>query len=227
MSKRTWSKIISFAALLGLCVYVLSTDRAAVLLSGDIDRIRELFGGNHLMLRIITLLLMVIQNLFTVIPLILLITLNVTLFGFWDGYLWSWLTSIAGGIVSFAASRFWFQDFFLRKINHKWKEQVEQGGFIMVFAGRVIPFIPTSAINIASGISSVKFRHFVSGTILGNAIFFFVMALIPLGIMTLETETLAGLTAAAAVLAVLAAAWFVNRRRRRKQKHAADEHVSS
>ncbi|MCT8136694.1 TVP38/TMEM64 family protein [Anaerobacillus sp. CMMVII] len=136
----------------------------------------------------IMLVMMVIQNSFTIIPLIVLITVNIMLFGFFYGVIWSWITSIIAAAIIFIGVRYYFQDFLLKRINTGFKEKIEENGLLFVFVGRVFPFIPTSMVNIAAGVSSIHFKDFLIATSAGNLLFFFVLGLIPLGIVTLEVD---------------------------------------
>lgn len=186
---KRWIKIASFALIIVLLIAMLTTDALSPFLSGDAEALRHASDGHVSLFLFFTMILMIIQNLFTVIPLILLISVNVSLFGFSNGYVWSWFTSIVGGVVSFLAARYWFQEFFTRWVSAKYREKIESNGFLVVFVGRIFPFVPTSVVNIAAGLSSIGMRPFVYGTILGNMIYFFVLALLPLGIMSVHIES--------------------------------------
>lgn len=181
-------KLVSFAVIVVLLVALLNTDVLSPLLSGDSQALQQTSHGNMSLLLLFTLCLMIVQNLFTVIPLVLLISVNVSVFGFSGGYMWSWFTSIIGGVVSFLAARYWFQQFFTKWVKKDLREKIESNGFLVVFMGRVFPFVPTSVVNIAAGLSSITLKPFVYGTILGNMIYFFILALIPLGLMSVSIE---------------------------------------
>lgn len=155
---------------------------------GDIDSILNSLEGNIIYKLIFTFVAMIIQNSFTIIPLLLLITINISLFGFINGFLWSWFTSVIAGVVVFLAVRYRFQDKLLKKITPNVIEKVERNGFLYVFEARIIPFVPTSFVNILAGISSIKFKPFFFGTLFGNFIYFFVLSLIPLGVLSLDID---------------------------------------
>ncbi|MFB3168132.1 VTT domain-containing protein [Neobacillus sp. 179-C4.2 HS] len=142
-----------------------------------------------------TFIIMVIQNSFTIIPLIIIITINYALFGFFNGLLWSWVTSIIAAGIWFFGSRYFFNDWVQKKTNPELLSKMEQNGLLFVFQARIIPFVPTSLINILSGLSSIKFKHFLVGTMFGNLIFFFVLSLIPAGLMegNMEQNILLGI----------------------------------
>ncbi|WNF35030.1 VTT domain-containing protein [Bacillaceae bacterium IKA-2] len=157
-------------------------------LQGDLEEIQLLLNENIVSILFITLVMMVLQNSFTIIPLILLITLNIMLFGFIYGILWSWMTSIIAAVIVFISVRYFFQDLLLKRINEAFKEKIEKNGLLFVFIGRIFPFMPTSMVNIIAGVSSIQFIHFLIATSVGNLLFFSLLGLIPLGIVTLEVD---------------------------------------
>ncbi len=182
-------KIIPILFLVLVTAFILlNKDLLALIIKNDFEGIILLLNENLLGLLFVTLLLMIIQNTFTVIPLLLLITINYSLFGFFYGYLWSWFTSIIAAILVFYVVRFCLVELLQTKISAKLKIKVDYNGTLPVFLGRIFPFVPTSLVNIASGIGSVKFKHFLIGTMLGNLIYFFCLSLIPLGFVSLQVE---------------------------------------
>lgn len=136
----------------------------------------------------LTLVMMTIQNTFTIIPLILLISMNIAIFGFVYGVLWSWVTSVIAATIVFLIVRYFWQDILHEKVTPKVKEKIEENGFMYIFVARTFPFVPTSMINIIAGASSIRFKHFILATTFGNLIYFIALGLIPLGIVTLEVD---------------------------------------
>ncbi|MCQ6274924.1 TVP38/TMEM64 family protein [Bacillus sp. V3B] len=176
-----WLKFISFICTIAVIIFIIfQTDWFQVMKSGEFDLIVK---ENLFFTMIITLLIMIIQNTFTIIPLILVITVNYTLFGFVNGFLWSWFTSIIGAVLIFMGSRYLFQGWIIKKTNKELLSKIEKSGLLFVFQARIMPFIPTSLINILGGISSIHFKSFIIGTVFGNFIYFFLLTLIPAGLM--------------------------------------------
>jgi uncharacterized membrane protein YdjX (TVP38/TMEM64 family) len=202
LALNTRLKLISFALILTLLILTLKTDTFSILLSGDPEALKDLSHGSIFMLLLFTLLLMTIQNMFTIIPLLLLISVNVSIFGFIQGYIWSWLISIAGAVISFLITRYWFQTFFTKYVNNEFKQKIEEKGFWFVFIGRILPFMPTSVVNIAAGISSIRFKKFLYATLLGNMIYFLLLSFISQGILSIPWESL--LYASIAVVGLIA-----------------------
>jgi uncharacterized membrane protein YdjX (TVP38/TMEM64 family) len=172
-----------------------NTETFRLLRSGDLDSIIMSLKHTTFSKFFFTFIIMVIQNSFTIVPLIIIITINYALFGFFNGLIWSWLTSIIAAGIWFLGSRYFFNDWVQKKTDPKLLSKMEQNGLIFVFQARIIPFVPTSLINILSGLSSIKFKHFMVGTMFGNIIFFFVLSLIPAGLMegNMEQNILLGI----------------------------------
>ncbi len=155
-------------------------------LDGNVRYVRSILEGNMLYAYLFMLLIMIIQNSFTIIPLILVITINLALFGFLQGFLWSWFTSVAAAYIICVCVRFIFKNKVIKRFNPEHIEKIEQNAFKYVFQARVFPFVPTSFINILAGLSSVYYKPFVLATALGNFIYFFVLALIPAGLLSAD-----------------------------------------
>ena len=180
----TWRNVLLLLIVLGMVVFLQNTLLFDTLLEGDIQKIKEFVGNNQFVILLFSTFIMIIQNTFTIIPLILVISLNVTFFGFLFGFLWSWFTSILAAIVIFFFVRYVFQAFLLNKVDEKLVKKVETQGFYYVFGARILPFVPTSLVNILAGVSTIKFSNFIFGTLLGNFIYFFILSLIPAGLLS-------------------------------------------
>ncbi len=133
-----------------------------------------------------SLFIMIIQNSFTIIPLLFVITLNYYLFGFFYGFIWSWFSSILAAMIIFLAVRYWFQEIVPAKKYVDLLKRMETRGIYYVIYGRIFPFFPTSILNIIAGISMISFKSFIIGTAIGNFFYFFILALIPLGLFSME-----------------------------------------
>jgi uncharacterized membrane protein YdjX (TVP38/TMEM64 family) len=184
----TWRNVFLLLIVLGMVVLLQDTILFDIILDGDIQKIKRFIGDNQLIILLFSTFVMLLQNTFTIIPLLLVITINVTFFGFLFGFLWSWFTSILAAIVIFFLVRYLFQDFLLNKVDEKLVEKVENKGFLYVFEARILPFVPTSLVNILAGVSTIKFSNFLLGTLLGNFIYFFILSLIPAGLLSSTTN---------------------------------------
>ncbi|MGE6379513.1 TVP38/TMEM64 family protein [Peribacillus muralis] len=208
-------KLLTLIVLLGIVIFILiNAELFTLVWKSDLESVIGILKENLSLTFLVTFVLMFVQNSFTIIPLILLLTINVTIFGFLYGYLWSWFSSVVASGLIFYAARNWFQDLLLKKLDKKWQESVVEHGFMYVFTGRVFPLIPTSLINLAAGVSSVTFKDFLVATTLGNLIYFFFLSLIPYGLLTVEMNQYT-----LAALALLFLLFFVIYKRVKKKKN--------
>lgn len=185
-SQKQWVLIGGFLFL--ILFFLFNQDLISILLSGDVDKAKIFLDKNMGYALFFMALVMIIQNSFTVFPLILVITINIALFGFVNGFLWSWFTSVIASIIVFYGVRYIFQSMIIHKFNTKIIEKVDANGFTYVFQARLFPFVPTSLVNILSGLSTIRIIPFTVATAIGNLIYFFVLALIPAGILSTDLD---------------------------------------
>ena len=213
-----WKHFFATIAILLFVIYFDSITESEVfsaVMAGDIQSIRSFVSDSWLYAYGFMLFIMIIQNSFTIIPLILVITINIALFGFLKGFLWSWFSSVAAGVLIFLAVRYLFSDYTSGKVSSRQLSRIEERGFAYVFSARVMPFIPTSLINILGGLSSIGLKSFTIGTALGNFIYFFLLALVPAGIMSsgMNHYLLGGM-----VIAFLIVFYWIGRNRGRRNR---------
>ncbi len=163
-------RVIGYIAVV-LCLFFLLKMSGLTVADLTPETIRALAHNNILLICLIMLVIMILQNLFTFIPLVLVIATNITLFGFWHGYLYGCLCSVIGSTLIFLSIRHLFHDAFSNSTATKYHEKIEKNGFLFVLSGRILPFIPTNLINIASGLSTIKTSHFMVATTIGNMVY--------------------------------------------------------
>ncbi len=169
-------------------VWVVQTEWFSIFKSGDIEGIQQFLQEEIFSILFITLVLMLIQNLFTLIPIVGIIVINIALFGFVNGYLWSLASSMIGGLVAFIVFRYWFQSLLIHKVKKEHLEKLEQNGFIFVLLLRIIPFIPSSLINLTGGVSSIRIAPFLTATFIGNALYLLLLSFIANGLLSAKIE---------------------------------------
>ena len=203
INKITHKNWLVWGGLLLLLIFlVLNRQIITLLVNRDVEAIQDFLDDNLLYAYMFMLVIMILQNSFTVFPLLLVITINITLFGFIDGFLWSWISSVIAAIFVFYAVRYLFQERLIEKFKPELLEQIESNGFAYVFQARIFPLVPTSLVNILAGLSTVRFRPFILATTIGNFIYFFILALIPAGLVSEKVnETLIWVILVSAILA--------------------------
>lgn len=153
-----------------------------------VDTVLTAANHNMFLILIIMLLIMVLQNLFTFIPLVLVITINISILGFWLGYLYSCFCSVIASTLIFLSIRYLFSGSFSNSMFRKFNEKVEKNGFRFVLVSRILPFLPTNLINIVSGLSSMKITHFIAATTIGNMIYGLVLSTASFSVITMFSK---------------------------------------
>lgn len=139
------------------------------------------------------------------------------LFGLWAGAALSLAGALVGAIISFGVGRLLGRKSVDRLIHGRLARVdalLDDRGLSAVLVVRLVPLVPFTAINYASGLSGVRFRHYVLGSVLGML----PGSLAYAALGAFGTKPL-GLVAAGSVLVVLVvggswwARWLAARRR--------------
>jgi uncharacterized membrane protein YdjX (TVP38/TMEM64 family) len=199
-------KIVSFIFIVIIAMVIFTSDISKLIINGDIEGLQDYVDGNIWQMLLFTFLVMLFQNFITVIPLILLVTINITLFGFVYGYLWSLASSVAAGSIVFLLTRYWLQNWLVSKVKLSILQRIEKYGFLYVLGCRIIPIMPSNLINMTAGASTIRYGHFFLATLIGNLLFLGAVAGVTFGFMKAGWETavlLAVLTAVCGIVLII------------------------
>ena len=100
--------------------------------------------------------------------------LNLTggaIFGLWWGILWTSIAAVIAAVVAFIFTRTVGREIIARKLAGRWQAmdaEMHQSGLFYMFAIRLLPIIPYGLVNFAAGLTSIRFRDYLLGTILGT-----------------------------------------------------------
>ncbi len=100
--------------------------------------------------------------------------LNLTggaIFGLWFGTLWTSIAAITAAMVSFAYSRSFAPKVLVKKFGSSCRvmdAELLRGGVFYIFAIRLLPIIPYGLVNFVAGLTSVSFKDYFLGTVLGT-----------------------------------------------------------
>ena len=119
-------------------------------------------------------LLMVVESIIPILPLAAFITLNFLAFGNILGFLISWICTIIGCFLSFWMFDKGFKNIFEKKLRNKevvnkFMKIIDNIKFEQLVTLLAIPFTPAFAINIAAGLSEMKYSKYLKALILGKA----------------------------------------------------------
>ncbi len=156
--------------------------------------------------------------------------LNLTggaIFGPWLGTLWTSIAAVIAAVVAFAFTRTVGREMVAQKLSGHWQAmdaQMRQGGLFYMFAIRLLPLIPYGLVNFAAGLTSIRFRDYLLGTMLGTVpgVLPFVM-LGSFGLRAIRTGDVLPLIGALALTGLLVgtATWY--RRCRQSPQQALEE----
>ncbi|MGB3655540.1 MAG: TVP38/TMEM64 family protein [Rivularia sp. (in: cyanobacteria)] len=100
--------------------------------------------------------------------------LNLTggaIFGLWFGTLWTSIAAITAAMVSFTYSRSFARKALVKKFASSCRAmdaELLRGGVFYIFAIRLLPIIPYGLVNFVAGLTSVSFKDYFLGTVLGT-----------------------------------------------------------
>ncbi len=161
-------------------------------------------------------------------------TLNLAggaIFGPWLGTFWTAVAAIIAAVVSFAFTRTIGREWAAKKLAGRWQAmdaELRQGGLFYMFAIRLLPLIPYGIVNFTAGLTSIQFKDYFWGTVLGTVPGILPFVLIgSFGLKALQTGDILPLMGAFALTGSLvgAATWY--RRRRMNPQKALLEYEQS
>lgn len=121
---------------------------------------------------LVSFALMILQAIIAPLPAFLITFANASLFGaFWGGAL-SWVSAMAGAALCFFIARALGRDA-VEKLTGKSVLQSMDGFFTRygkhtILICRLLPFVPFDPVSYAAGLTSMRFRHFMLATGLGQ-----------------------------------------------------------
>lgn len=92
------------------------------------------------------------------------------IFGVAWGTIYNILASNLGATLAFFMARYFGRDFISRFMKGRveaFDEKVASHGFRFIFTLRLIPLIPFNGLNLGSGLSKIKYRDYLLGSVLG------------------------------------------------------------
>lgn len=92
------------------------------------------------------------------------------LFGFWGGLALNLVGAVLGAVAGFLAARRWGRERLEKRLHPKLaglNGQMAESGFFCLFFLRFAGVFPFSAVNYTAGLSRIRLRDFVGGTVAG------------------------------------------------------------
>ena len=146
-------------------------DMIAVMSSIDVEQARRYILSFGLWAPFVSFLMMLMQAVFAPLPAFIITFANASIFGWWQGALLSWTSSMVASALCFLIAR-----------NFRWlpgkivaEQQLKQfddffrkhGQYAILFS-RLLPFVSFDFVSYAAGLTSMKMRHFLLATGVGQ-----------------------------------------------------------
>jgi uncharacterized membrane protein YdjX (TVP38/TMEM64 family) len=144
------------------------------MLNGWIESLLESTSLSGFYVLILTVPLAIVQGILGIFPFSILIVLNISAMGLFDGLLTSWLMSILVANIVFLCCRSFFSEWFNRKIKRKegrfekWEKYFDLYGVWTLILLRTLPIIPNNVISLMASVSSIKPVPYFISSIIGN-----------------------------------------------------------
>jgi uncharacterized membrane protein YdjX (TVP38/TMEM64 family) len=103
------------------------------------------------------------------------------IFGMWWGLLWSLAGSTLSAVFIFFLSRYILHDFVTNSLKGRYPsvdKMLEGRGWSFVLFLRMIPVLPFDLVSCFAGVSHIKFRDFLVGTLIGEVPGAFVLVML-------------------------------------------------
>jgi len=145
----------------------------------------------------------------------MLVTAAIIAFGPIEGSLLAWVASLASASLGFWVGHLAGAERLSRidaKLIQKLSHAVRRNGFMTSLVVRLVPTGPAILVNLAAGVSRMKYAHFVSGTAIGIIPKIIVVALISQGVISGLSGSLMAIGFAALALVAIGLSWVARKR---------------
>ena len=175
-------KLILFVAAL----FILWTMREPLAIAwewfSDRDAVTASMDRTGIWSSLILFILFVLQVFLAFIPGQALMVACGYLYGFWGGFLLSWLSLVAGGEAAFVLARRYGRSFADKWISPdvlaRWDKAADGQGIGFYTLALVLPLVPNDAMCYVAGLGKITSRRFLIANILGRGLASFITVLI-------------------------------------------------
>ena len=124
-----------------------------------------------------------IEALIPALPLIVFVLANAVAFGFWLGFLYSWLGSVMGALLVFFIIRHFGRSRFFSFVNKHEKVRkamgwIERKGLAPILVKFFFTFTPSALINVVAGLSRISVKQFGLALAFGKLVMIFILTYI-------------------------------------------------
>ncbi len=140
--------------------------------SGDFKVLRNFVESYGPYAVLISFLLMILQSIAAPLPAFLITFANANLFGWWQGAILSWVSSMVGAAICFFIARILGRDVVEKLTSKTGIKQIDdffkKHGRMSILIARLLPFISFDIVSYAAGLTSMSFGGFIVATGIGQ-----------------------------------------------------------
>ena len=127
------------------------------------------------------------------LPLFVFVIANAIAFGFWTGFVLSWVGTVAGSYVVFLLVRRFGGNRFFSFLTRPVRVQqlihwVERNGFGPLFILICFPFTPSALVNLVAGLSNMNKKNYLFVLMLGKLVMIMMITFIGYDVRALVTQ---------------------------------------
>ncbi|WP_411347941.1 TVP38/TMEM64 family protein [Paenibacillus sp. WLX2291] len=132
---------------------------------------------------LISILIPFLKSFIPPMPTVIVLGVNAAVYGLWIGFLYSYIGIIGGSLVAFVLIRKLSQHRYLARLANRPKVDrtrrwIRDNGFTYVFLLSLFPVGPFTMLNIAAGLSGIRFRSFLIAILFGRGLMVFAVSFI-------------------------------------------------
>ena len=140
--------------------------------SGDFDRMHDFIAKYGKWAMLVSTLLMIFQSIAAPLPAFFITLTNANLFGWWQGCILSWVSSMMGAAMCFFIARILGRDIVEKICTKGALLQIEEFfakyGKKCILIARLLPFISFDVVSYAAGLTAMDFWGFFIATGVGQ-----------------------------------------------------------
>lgn len=197
-AKRNLIKVIIVIAVISLYFFIPSikenvNQAVSILNNLDVDMLKKYILSFGMWAPTVSFILMILQSVIAPIPAFIITFANAGLFGWINGAILSWTSSMVGATLCFYIARFLGRDVVIKLTSNEGLNKVDKffgkyGNYAILIA-RLLPFISFDIVSYAAGLTSMKFSAFFIATGIGQLPATIIYSYIG-GVLTGTTKTL-------------------------------------
>lgn len=170
MTKKLGTKYLKifFIFIFILCLSLLAYNLKSNLIT--FDTIKNYIISSENFSAVIFIILYALKSFFVFIPSSIVVVFSGSVFGMLNGFIYSMIGSLLASTLSFYLSKFAGRDFVKKLLGKKSKYidgKMDLHGFKILLILRLSFVIPFDILSLMSGLTKLKYRHFILGTFIG------------------------------------------------------------